>query len=118
MATVSRKSSAVVLNLDKPAVAYLVDALKLVARDPVITMPSELVITSGNDSTHGKNSRHYRNEAIDIRSKNFPSSDAKHAFRSRYETVLGERFRVLLENEGEANEHFHAQVRMGQTFEG
>jgi hypothetical protein len=116
MAIVSRKSAAVVLNMEAAAIRYMVDALKLVARDPAVTLPDALVITSGNDSTHGANSRHYRDEAIDVRSKSFPSRASKLAFVKRLEAALGDRFRVLFENDGTENEHFHVQVRKGQRF--
>ena len=76
----------------------------------------EIVITSINDSTHSENSRHYRNEAIDIRSKNFPSREVKRNFRAKYEEMLGPKFRVLLENEGTENEHFHTQVKKGHHY--
>ena len=116
MVPIRPKGTSVVLNTEMPAIAYLLDALSLMARDPSLVLPRELVITSGNDSQHSPNSRHYRYEAIDIRSQNFPTLASKRAFRARYEQVLGERFRVLLEGVGTPNEHFHAQVRMGQVF--
>ena len=79
-------------------------------------LPPELVITSINDSTHGPTSRHYRNEALDLRSKNFSGRGAKRLFRSLFEQSLGPKFRVLLEAEGTDNEHFHAQIRKGGTY--
>jgi hypothetical protein len=77
--------------------------------------PADLVITSANDSTHGATSRHYRDEAIDVRSKTFPEG-LKGPFRALLEAELGPRFRVLLEDRGTPNEHFHCQVKKGQTF--
>lgn len=79
-------------------------------------LPEQLVITSANDSTHSPRSRHYRNEAIDIRSRNFPTRKAKRAFREMYERALGPKFRVLFEGDGTPNEHFHAQVKKGQRY--
>ena len=78
---------------------------------------TELVITSINDGQHMEGSRHYKNQAIDIRSKNFPNRDSKRQFRAKLEEMLGPGFRVLLENEGLDNEHFHAQVRKGVQIE-
>lgn len=96
------------------AVIYLLEVLRAVAI--TITDVPELVVTSISDSQHSPNSRHYRNEAIDIRSKNFPTRESKRQFRAFYEMLLGPNFRVLLEAEGTPNEHFHAQVRKGMTF--
>lgn len=79
-------------------------------------LPAELVITSINDSTHGPTSRHYRNEAIDLRSKNFDGREAKRLFRGLFERSLGPKFRVLFEGEGTDNEHFHIQIRKGGTY--
>lgn len=76
----------------------------------------DLVVTSGNDSTHSTGSRHYTDEAIDLRSHNFVSRAAKREFRVWWEEYLGPQFRVLLEQEGTPNEHFHAQVKKGHTY--
>jgi hypothetical protein len=76
----------------------------------------EVVVTSINDSTHGAGSRHYTNEAIDLRTKNMPSREFVRWFRRALEELLGAQFRVLLEDEGTDNEHLHAQVRKGHTY--
>jgi len=78
--------------------------------------PSVVVITSGSDGQHSPNSRHYVGDAIDVRSHNF-SAAFKEEFRNTYEQALGPQFRVLLEYLGSPNEHFHAQVRKGHTFD-
>ena len=86
-------------------------------------VPPVLVITSINDGRHSKNSRHYTDEAIDLRSKNFPSKNSKIRFRKRLEEDLNSfsgystpKFRVLLERLGNPNEHFHIQVKKGEQF--
>ena len=86
-------------------------------------VPKVLVITSINDGRHSKNSRHYTDEAIDLRSKNFPSKNSKFTFRRFLEEELNSlsgykepKFRVLLEYLGKPNEHFHIQVKKGETF--
>lgn len=79
-------------------------------------IPDELVITSISDGRHSPNSRHYRNEALDLRSHNFASREAKRLFRALFESALGVKFRVLLEGEGTPNEHFHVQIRKGGTY--
>jgi hypothetical protein len=76
----------------------------------------EVVITSINDSTHGAGSRHYTNEALDIRTKNWPSRESVRWFRRALEEQLGPQFRVLFEDEGTKNEHLHVQVRKGRTY--
>ena len=82
--------------------------------------PKTLTITSINDSQHMGNSRHYTNEAIDLRSKDFISNVAKSRFRENLENFLNEnnpdKFTVLLESLGKDNEHFHIQVKKGQKF--
>lgn len=99
----------------------LLRSLEELSRSPLLDwLPPELVITAGSDGTHATNSRHYTYEAIDVRSKNFPSLARKQEFRRRWEAQLEARFpgkfRVLLESVGSDNEHFHAQVKKGQTF--
>ena len=76
---------------------------------PVGGQPEDLVITAGSDGKHSPNSRHYKFEALDIRSKAFPSPAAKEQFRAAYERRLGGQFRVLLEGFGRSYEHFHVQ---------
>lgn len=118
----------VLLKRVTPALAWIFYVLDGFVRNNN-WLPVELVITSIEDGKHAPNSRHYRGEAIDIRSKNFLNRDLKRRFRSELESALnhhplvtakgvGDNFRVLLEVEGTPNEHFHVQVRKGQTFPG
>ncbi len=84
--------------------------------------PLELVVTSINDSSHGVDSKHYKDMAIDLRSKNFPNS-LKQDFVEKFAHHLnilskGTRYTVLLEGLGTANEHFHIQVAKGTTYNG
>lgn len=99
-----------------PGLCRLLTVLTELASEGGADLPAALVITSANDSTHGPTSRHYRNEAIDIRSKNFTSHAAKLQFRADYEARLGPKFRVLMESVGTPNEHFHAQIKKGGTY--
>lgn len=118
------KSSAVRLNFASEPIRRLLRALgeadaahgRLVQLGGQVLYDGDLWVTSANDSAHGKGSRHYADEAIDIRSHNFRSRAAKRTFREWYEVALGPQFRVLLEGEGTANEHFHAQVRKGHVY--
>ena len=74
------------------------------------------MITSANDSTHLPTSKHYLDEAIDLRSNNF-QAESKAMFRTELEKFLNLGspcpFTVLLEDIGTSNEHFHVQVKKG-----
>lgn len=65
-----------------------------------------IVVTSGNDSTHMKNSRHYTNQALDIRSKGYPAKEMITFLASK----LAPKYLILLESFGEANEHIHIEL--------
>lgn len=68
------------------------------------------VITSGNDSHHVKNSKHYSNRAIDLRGNNV--SDAKlRQMGQELQRRLGPDYRVLVElfPELPSNDHIHVQ---------
>ena len=80
------------------------------------TDPPVLVVTAGSDGQHRQGSRHYTGEAIDVRSKNFPTLAAKERFREAYQMALGSKFRVLFESVETNQEHFHAQVRRGGSY--
>lgn len=69
----------------------------------------DVVVTSGNDSTHMTGSKHYRYEALDIRSKNFPSAKAKREFIRAVQKRLGPSYQIILESEGRMNEHIHIE---------
>jgi hypothetical protein len=99
-------------------VKEILDSLFLIDGTGSPDLPEDIWITSINDSRHSSNSRHYTDEAIDVRSKNFRSRQAKRDFRSQLEIQLNMRYgflvyRVLLEKLGKKNEHFHVQVRKG-----
>lgn len=69
----------------------------------------EIVITSANDSTHSTKSLHYRDFAVDVRTKNL-APDA----RDRIATFLRQHldpygFDTLLESAGLPNEHLHCE---------
>lgn len=80
-------------------------------------LPAEgVVITSGSDGTHMTGSKHYTGEAIDVRSKTFTKA-ARAAFLTSLRAELGPQFTVLLEHEGEVQEHVHVQVKKGRRFD-
>ena len=74
---------------------------------PAMKVPKTIFITSINDGKHSPTSRHYTNEAVDIRSRNFPSEFAKQKFAARIGRRLGQMFYTVLEKKPE---HFHIQV--------
>lgn len=100
-----------------PAMAWMLYRLEQFHRI-FAGFPTNLTITSINDSKHMEGSRHYTDEAIDIRSHNFESREQKLDFKMRFNDFLGPKFTVLLESEGKPNEHFHVQVKKGQSFFG
>lgn len=69
----------------------------------------ELVVTSLNDGAHRQGSYHYTGDAVDLRSKNLPSSAAKRNARDLLASRLGRDFDVILEDLGGGNEHVHLE---------
>ena len=68
----------------------------------------EIMVTSGNDSTHMKGSRHYVNAALDFRSKDMPYP-TRSKFMAILQKRLGPKYQVILEDDGKANEHIHVE---------
>lgn len=87
----------------KPKSLVILAAIANVARD----LPHDVTITSGNDSTHMRGSKHYVDAALDVRTKNFPSSASKQAFVAAVLRRLGKGYDGFVENEGKVNEHAH-----------
>ncbi len=110
------------IDVYSEAIHWMFVCLRAIAQMPEASTPNEIWITSINDSLHSKGSRHYLNEAMDLRSKNFPTKEAKLHFVKRYSSILNShpddpnKFFVMLEQEGSPNEHVHAQVRKGMSF--
>tara|TARA_R110000751_G_scaffold80357_2_gene162268 strand:- start:170 stop:556 length:387 start_codon:yes stop_codon:yes gene_type:complete len=80
----------------------------------------EVVITSANDGKHSQRprSRHYTDEAIDLRSRNFQTADARDRFLVRLREELGGRFYVAYEGHGKPSAHIHVQPRRGTVWRG
>jgi hypothetical protein len=74
------------------------------------TLHGDLFITSAQDSTHMSGSAHYVGLAVDFRTKNFPSDDAKEEFKMRMAQRLGARYDLVLEDLGGPNEHLHVEL--------
>lgn len=71
------------------------------------TLPFAVWVTSGEDSVHTTTSLHSTGNALDVRSKNFPSSSSKRTFLRQVLRRLGPSYQGLLEGEHTPNEHFH-----------
>ena len=121
MAKVIFKSEDVKFKRPSPALVWIFYVLDRIARQ-VPGLPSAIVITSINDGVHMTNSRHYSDEAVDIRSKNFRTPGLKERFRKILEAQLNNHvvmpghFVVLFEGANTENQHFHVQVRRGMKF--
>jgi hypothetical protein len=87
--------------------AVIIAAVANEARRLPAGAPKDVVVTSVNDGTHMPGSKHYTDEAVDVRSKNFPNRETKDIFVQRVLTRLGSDYQGFIEAEGTANEHFH-----------
>lgn len=68
-------------------------------------------VTSGNDSTHMRQSKHYFGAAVDLRSQNREwDAAAREAVWDRLRGILTSLgFQVLFERRGEPEEHYHIE---------
>ena len=69
-----------------------------------------LWITSANDRQHKEGSPHYVGKALDFRTHNLPQGHVREIY-GLLVGALGPEFVVLLEDEGQANEHIHCQYQ-------
>lgn len=99
-----------------PAIRYILEVLDDLNTEKIPNYPTDWTITSINDSTHMANSKHYKNLAIDLRSKNFSNEIIKLEFCDRLTFALGLKFTVIYENPNTANQHFHIQVKKGGVY--
>lgn len=110
------------LRLTAPAMAYVTASLdRLSERDDVrAVLDGDLMVTSGNDSRHAANSRHYRDEALDLRVHNIPATKRwwlREVLEDALNAPFGRTaFRVMYEGDGTPNAHYHVQVTKGTTF--
>jgi hypothetical protein len=110
----------------KPSVRFqgftrgLIRILVAVQRVAERTRMAQVVITSANDGKHSQRprSRHYTNEALDLRSRNFRTTVARDRFLARLREELGRRFYVAYEGHGTPNAHIHVQPRRGTVWRG
>ena len=116
MARVTCKTSVRFKGFTRGLIRILVGVQRVAERPQM----KEIVITSANDGRHSQRprSRHYTNEALDVRSRNFASGAARTTFVRRLRRELGPWFYVVYENHGKPSAHFHVQVRKGARYVG
>lgn len=67
-----------------------------------------VLVTSGDDSEHMRNSKHYSGEALDFRTKNLTKGQKKFLI-DMMQNRLGFGYQLILEKEGQAGEHLHVE---------
>lgn len=108
-----------------PALLFMIGHLNKIMSD-IPSIP-DLMITSVNDSGHSINpqSRHYTDEAIDVRTHNFTDTMQKMTFLNQItsrmntdpEALVANCFWGQIEDLNTPNEHCHLQVTMGKHYE-
>ena len=88
-----------------PRSLTLMAAIANVARD----LGWDVTITAGTNGKHMVGSKHYTGEALDVRTKNFPSKRSKQDFIAAVLLRLGPGYEMFLEDVGGVNEHAHVQ---------
>lgn len=73
-----------------------------------LDLTQDMLITSGNDSTHMKGSKHYLDWALDFRTKHLTVTQ-KRALAETVKQRLGKEYDVILESLGKMNEHLHVE---------
>lgn len=79
---------------------------ELLAKDDSTAL--NMLVTSGNDSRHRDGSAHYKDGALDFRTKHLTPAE-KHWLRDKVAERLGPLYDVILEDEGGPNEHLHVE---------
>lgn len=98
--------SSVRFHMILPEIYKLFPILENVWNDYAKTHP---VITSANDSIHGKDSLHKENRALDLRSQNLSEQQKEAILRELIKRLKPIGYDVLLEGRGTKNEHFHIE---------
>lgn len=68
----------------------------------------DMLLTSGNDSKHMKNSKHFKYEALDFRSHHLSVEECRALLKS-IRRRLGKNYQVILEHPMKMNEHIHIE---------
>lgn len=75
-----------------------------------------LVVTSGWDADHSAGSFHHWGMALDLRTKEIPTTALKREFEQRMKSKLGSGFDVILESLNGGNEHLHIEWEAGRPL--
>jgi hypothetical protein len=100
------------LGVITPALLHILSVVEEHARFHDYT----IILLSGTDGAHALYSGHARGEAIDFRCRDLVTSDEQRAFLHDLLTKLGPEFYGAQEHTGQANEHYHLQLRRGIAF--
>lgn len=102
------------LGIVNEATLYMLAALRKLAAP----LGFEAVfITAGTNGQHsGPEDPHYKGNALDIRTHNFPTRVARFDFAEALGTELGRQFFAFVEDPDSANEHIHVQVAKGKVW--
>lgn len=68
----------------------------------------DMVVTSGYEGSHNSNSLHYKGRALDFRTKSLTHRQ-KHDLVAEVRRRGGPDYDVILEDEGELDEHLHVE---------
>ncbi len=100
------KSGGVRIGRLDAAMEAVIRTVAEVARTQKLPRP---VITSGNDSRHGRNSHHYHDRALDFRGNNITVAQGQ-ALRDGVRQRLGKDYDVLFETfSNVSNNHLHVE---------
>jgi hypothetical protein len=69
-----------------------------------------MIITSANDGRHLEGSKHYKNEALDLRTKHLTPDEKDKLFKFLIEELEAGAL-VIFEERGKENEHIHIQTK-------
>jgi hypothetical protein len=74
---------------------------------------ADCVVTSCSEghSKHGFGSLHYQGGAVDLRTRNLPTTEVKEAVALALRGSLSSDFDVILESVGTPNEHIHVEFQ-------
>lgn len=104
----------------KPGVQFSIIApggFAILSALKTIAQRVDMTITSGTDGVHsGPTDPHYRGEAYDVRSHDLDDGGKQQVLNDLTQLLGTVKFYFFLENPGQMTEHFHIQVRNGQTY--
>lgn len=102
------------LGIINQATLKILDALSRLALPDGV---DAVYLTAGTNGVHsGPADPHYRGDALDIRTHNFPSRASRFAFATALGAALGQSFYAFVEDPDAPNEHIHVQVARGKVY--